>query len=189
MCLSTSTLNDLHSPEGAAISHVATISCWWPTLMVSIQRGDTLVVMLCASVSPMYQRYNQSSGEIENYGSDEFARGRCRDVYVYYRCIYSGGQQTTTTMTSSGAEEVVNGNATMITWSSLPAPGDTLLSTNLNSYQLWSEFRKRGRRRRKHKGVGGGQRPNLVYRYIMSVRDRWGIYLGYGSMILSTLKL
>jgi len=63
----------------------------------------------------MYQRYNQSSGEIENYGCDEFARGRCRDVYVYYRCTYSGGQQTTTTMTSSGAEEVVNGNATMIT--------------------------------------------------------------------------
>jgi len=55
----------------------------------------------------MYQRYNQSSGEIENYSSEEFARGRCRDVYVYYRCTYS--QQT---MTSSSA---TNGIATLIT--------------------------------------------------------------------------
>jgi len=38
VCLPTSTLNDLHSPEGAAISHDATISCWWPALMVRIQR-------------------------------------------------------------------------------------------------------------------------------------------------------
>lgn len=55
----------------------------------------------------MYQRYNQSSGEIENYGSEEFTRGRCRDVYVYYRCTYSHQ-----TMTSPPA---TNGNATLIT--------------------------------------------------------------------------
>jgi len=66
----------------------------------SVPRVTTCVV------SPMYQRYNQSSGEIENYGSEEFARGRCRDVYVYYRCTYSQ------TMTSSSA---TNGNATLIT--------------------------------------------------------------------------
>ena len=57
----------------------------------------------------MYQRYNQSSGEIENYTSDEFARGRCRDVYVYYRCTYS---HQTSSMTSPSA---TNGNATLIT--------------------------------------------------------------------------
>ena len=66
--------------------------------------------MCIFAVSPMYQRYNQSSGEIENYGSEEFARGRCRDVYVYYRCTYQDQQ---TVMTSSSS--ATNGTATLIT--------------------------------------------------------------------------
>ena len=40
-------------------------------------------------MSPVYQRYNQTSGEIENYSDEDFTRGRLRDVYLYYRCTYS----------------------------------------------------------------------------------------------------
>lgn len=41
------------------------------------------------AVSPIYQRYNQTTGEIENYSEDDFGSGHHRDVYVYYRCTYS----------------------------------------------------------------------------------------------------
>ena len=44
---------------------------------------------LCFPVSPIYQRYNQTSGEIENYTEDDYANGRHQDVYLYYRCTYS----------------------------------------------------------------------------------------------------
>ncbi|ELU15532.1 hypothetical protein CAPTEDRAFT_219110 [Capitella teleta] len=40
------------------------------------------------SVSPSFSRYSHSSGEIEDYGAQDFERGKFQHVYTYYKSLY-----------------------------------------------------------------------------------------------------
>ena len=40
------------------------------------------------SVSPSFSRYSHSTGEIEDYGKEDFAKGKFQHVYTYYKSLY-----------------------------------------------------------------------------------------------------
>lgn len=44
--------------------------------------------MFSILVPPCYSRYSHHTGEIEDYGPEDFKKGKTSNVYTYYKLLY-----------------------------------------------------------------------------------------------------
>ena len=53
-----------------------------------IKRKSLKLIFFSLPVPPSYSRYSHSSGEIEDYDSEDYQKGKTQNVYTYYKMLY-----------------------------------------------------------------------------------------------------